>query len=428
MSCARSSCISIYSVAVIALALSTLITAIPVSAQAEKFTVIHAFAGQDGEFPYAGLTADRAGNFYGMTSAGGNTGCQSGLGCGTVFKLSRSSTGWKLTTLYVFQGGLDGWQPDARVLLGDDGVLYGTTRYGGVLAGYFGYGTIFKLKPPDDECEDVSCPWTHTVLYRFSGGSDGAYPGPGDLTFDRAGNIYGTTEAGGIINSSCFLGNQGCGVVFELAPSGRGWKERVVYSFTGGTDGDLPLAGVIFDENGSLYGTASEGGASGYFGTVFQLTRSASGWTENTLHSFNGFDGAYSAGGLIFDGSGNLYGTTSASYTYGGTIFELTPSGGAWTFKVLKLLSFPNSPFANLTLFKGNLYGTTPDGGSNGFGSVFELIRGSAGWTFATLYSFAPNAAVYPWGGVLADRSGRLYGTASGGGLHSDGVVFEITP
>jgi uncharacterized repeat protein (TIGR03803 family) len=220
-------------------------------------------------------------------------------------------------------------------------------------------------------------------------------------------------------------------VVFKLTSSGGVWTESVLHSFTGGSDGDAPLTGVTFDQEGNLYGTASEGGAVGY-GTVYQLTPQGTEWTETTLHSFTGgYDGAYSAGGLIADPSGNLYGTTSASLNAGGTVFELVASNGAWTFTELYLFTFPNDPTGDLTLFNGNLYGVTFSGGDGGNGSVFELTPGSAGWSATTLYSFNghdKNAGLSPTGGVSIDADGNIYGTTNGGGIYYDGVIFKLAP
>ncbi len=416
-----------------ALAIWLLVIASPALVRAQTFSVIHAFSGRDGTYPFAGLTQDRAGNFYGTTAFGGNTACQQGAGCGTVYKLSRAGSGWVLSTLYIFAGASDGWEPNARVLFGPDGALYGTTEYGGIQPGTSdGYGTVFRLAPPANACGSVSCPWTKTTLYRFTGGSDGANPGPGDLNFDAAGTVYGTTQGGGLVNSSCFLGSQGCGVVFALSPSSGGWTEKVIYGFTGGDDGDTPESGIVFDRQGNAYGTASNGGQYLY-GTVYELIRSGSEWTESTLHGFAGLnDGAFPAAGLISDAAGNFYGTTSAGspqLNSDGVAYELTPSSGGWLFTALYEFPLPSNPMASLTLHNGDLYGSTTSGGSYGFGSVFELMPGSGGWTASTLYSFmAQNDGDSPFSNVAVDAGGNVFGTTITGGQYSDGVVFEITP
>src|SRR5208282_1998382 len=210
-----------------------------------------------------------------------------------------------------FTGGPDGGYPIAGVTLDRAGNLYSTAFLGGG-AGGFGTvyqlkprasGTVFNLTPFPSFCKTALCPWKETLLYSF-GPPDGITPNLGDLLFDQAGNIYGTTIYGG---------NQSSGTVYELTPSGSGWTECVLHSFSG-RDGAFPNNGVIFDNAGNLYGTTT-GGGSGNSGTVFKLTPSGSGcqgWTESILYSFqNGRDGGAPYAGLIFDPSGNLYGASS---------------------------------------------------------------------------------------------------------------------
>jgi len=205
------------------------LVAVPVAAQ--TFTVLHSFTGYgDGSLPTAGLTADGTGNFYGTATSGGTN------NHGTVFKLSSAGSGWVVTPIYSFQAGTDGAYPQARVVFGPDGTLYGTTTFGGAL-----YGTVFNLRPPAAACKTALCPWTETVLYRFTGGSDGAYPELGDLTFDSSGNIYGTTGGGA-----------GTSTVFKLSRSGQSWTFSVLYTFTCGNDGCEPYSGVIFDQAGTF--------------------------------------------------------------------------------------------------------------------------------------------------------------------------------
>jgi len=374
--------------------------------QAQTFTVLHTFTGQgDGSNPVAGLTLDRAGNLYGTTSN-----LQFPPGNGTVFKLSRARSGWTLNTLYAFLGGTDGANPQARVIFGPDGTLYGTTTNGGL-----GFGTVFNLRPPARACASVNCSWDETVLYRFTGGRDGAYPQYGDLAFDAAGNIYGTTSNGGI----------GAGVVFEISRSGAGWTESVLYAFSGG---DGPYSGVIFDSAGNLYGTT--------LGTVYELTPSGSGWTETTLHTFGGEgDGAQAYGGLIFDQQGNLYGTTfNDGENNAGTVYELQQSGGHWTQTVLKFVAIGPTDTPTMDA-SGDLYATLGGLNSPNFGAVFELSPGGNGWTFTDLFDFtgAPFADGFsPIGGVVLDSGRNVYGTTFlGGDMNCGegcGVVWEITP
>lgn len=399
--------------------LFVLIFALSYSAQAQTFKVIYNFTGgQDGSYPEAGLTMDKAGNLYGTAYQGGGT------NRGTVFKLAHKGSGWALSPLYSFTGREDGGAPIARVVFGPDGSLYGTTEFGGYNCGS-GCGTVFNLKPPVAFCRSVLCPWTQTVLYRFSGSSDGANPGFGDLIFDQAGNIYGTTYFGG---------NNAQGVVYELTPSNGSWTERAIYLFTGSSDGGNPYSGVIFDKAGNLYGTAWAGGANGY-GTVFELTPSGSGWAENTLHALQSVtDGGQPFGGVVFNSAGNVYGGTgSGGPGSGGTVYELMPSNGGWTFDVL--YSFTSSgylpgPHGNLTMdASGNLYGTTTKDGTHGAGSVFKLTPSNGGWTETDLYDFTGGSdGGIAYGSVLIDASGNLYGTASAGGANGYGVIWEITP
>ena len=336
-------------------------------AQAETFNVIYTFTGQkDGANPFAGVTIDTIGNLYGTTAYGGST------GNGAVFELRRSGSTWIMMPLYSFAGGNDGAQPRARVIIGPDGALYGTTfTGGGTGCGGKGCGTVFSMRAPT---------WKENVLYRFTGGTDGGNP-LGDLVFDKAGNIYGTTQEGGVPHS---CGNVGCGVIFKLSHPGIFWMESPIYQFTGGSDGQISNGGVVFDHSGNLYGTTVSGGASN-FGTVFQLTPSESGWTHKVIYNFlNQGDGELPASGVIFDASGNLYGTTVFGGTgKGGTVFELKPSGGNWIFSLVYGLTGNAGPLGNLSLdAAGNLYGTTYQDGAYVVGSGFLLTPLGSSWTY----------------------------------------------
>jgi len=264
---------------------------------------------------------------------------------------------------------------------------------------------------------------TETVLYDFTK-NGGLLPYSG-VVFDTAGNLYGTALAGG---------GQDVGVVYELIPStGGGWTEKVLHNFTyTGTDGYDPYATPIFDTAGNLYGTTGFGGVSG-FGTVFEMVRSAGGtWTEKVLFNFNTTSGEFPQAGLIFDASGNLYGATNVGGTGGGgTAFELSPSGGGWTYSLL--YSFTGGancgPWASLTLNGGNLYGTTVCDGANSAGNVFELSPSGNSWTYSSLYDFTGgNDGQFPYSYVLFDPAGNLYGTTLRGGTFLQGVVWKITP
>ncbi len=377
------------------------------AAQAQTWTVIHSFSGPDGSYPGAGLTMDAAGNLYGTASGGGTH------GHGTVFKLTHKPAGWIFTPLYSFAGP-DGNGPSARVMIGPDGTLYGTTVYGGAA----GYGTVFRLQPPAGFCRSFQCPWTETVLYSFRNGSDGGEPGWGDLAFDQQGNIYGTTSQGGYNGSSCY--GYGCGVLYKLTRSGGSWAYSVLYSFQGGNDGFRPIAGVIPDASGNLYGTTEAGGPN-ESGTVYKLTSSGSGWTESILYDFPNFnDGGLPYGGLIFDRFGNLYGTTSIyGLMDGGTVYELTPANGGWNFSVLTAVSAYAGPTASPSMdASGNLYGTI----SFGSFEVFKVTHSGNDW-IQTQFQGGSDGTV---ANVIVDSSNTVYGTDAGG-IHSMGSVFAIT-
>jgi uncharacterized repeat protein (TIGR03803 family) len=400
--------------------------------QAQVFTVIHNFTGgTDGAWPIAGLKADAMGNLYGTTFAGGYNGndapCDQ-VGCGTVFKLRPAESRWSLTPLYTFHGS-DGYRPTAGVIFGADGILYSTTFEGGAYNGGVD-GTVFSLQPSTTVCGDALCPWDETLLWNFMGSPDGVNPSPSDLIFDNAGNLYGTTQSGGYF---------GEGTVYKLTPiSGGGWSESIIYSFgssSNGTPGGVgPADGVIFDNYGNMYATAEGGGSYGC-GTVSQLVSSATGWTENVLYSFSCSSYNVPQGGLIFDQSGNLYGTTSYTGTFGGgAVFEMTSSNGGWTFNVLHSFTGLLGSSANLTMDSaGNLYGTTVSDGAYQDGNVFELSPFNGGWTYTSLHDFTGGKdGGSPQSQVLIDEGGNLYGTAENGGTGSAcglncGVVWEIT-
>ena len=205
---------------------------------------------------------------------------------------------WTLGVLYNFTDSNDVGNPWARVVFGPDGALYGTTsgRNGTI------YGTVFRLRPPSSPCQSVSCPWTHTLLYAFTDANHGRGPGYGDVVFDAAGNIYGTTIVGG---------PNGAGTVYKLTHSNGGWTESVLYSFsTSDGGGYFPYGGVVLDSAGNVYGTTDAGGAFG-LGVLFELTQSGSSWTETTRHNFASGDGFNPFGAPIMDQQANLYGTTS---------------------------------------------------------------------------------------------------------------------
>ena len=278
---------------------------------AGKETVLHTFTGTpDGASPFAGLLRDAKGHLYGTTAYGGSA------GAGTVFHLTRSG---KQTVLHSFTGKRgDGSLPFAGLLCDRDGYLYGTTMFGGSVYHDRQYGTVFKLNKKTGK---------ETVLYSFRGAADGAYPSA-DLVRDEVGNVYGTTSGGYNTNN---------GTVFKLDRKG---KETVLYSFTDGADGGFPWGGLVRDSKGNLYGTAQYGGDLACYapygcGTVFKIDSKGK---FTVLHSFSGSttDGQLPLAGLVLDAQGNLYGTTYIGgsggcfdgTSYGcGTVFKLDPTG-----------------------------------------------------------------------------------------------------
>ncbi|MGH6840231.1 MAG: choice-of-anchor tandem repeat GloVer-containing protein, partial [Methylocella sp.] len=373
--------------------------------------VLHSFTGgSDGSGPVGGLIADSSGNLYGTTEGGGAS------DSGTVFKLTPGGTETVLYSFCSVPSCSDGRFPSAGLIAGSNGNLFGTTAAGGASD----FGTVFKVTPGG----------TETVLYSFTGGGDGGVPEAG-LIADSSVNLYGTTYAGGA-SFSGFCGGGGCGVVFKLSPGGT---YTVLYRFTGGNDGGTPFAGLIADTSGNLYGTASSGGASND-GVVFKLTP---GGTETVLYSFKAgpSDGAFPLAGLIADSSGNLYGTTESGGTgciaeFGcGTVFKLSPGGTETVLYSFKASPSDGAqPFAGLYAdSSGNLYGTTSGGGASRWGTVFKLSPGGT----ETVYSFTGGSnGGQPVAGLIADSSGNLYGTTEFGGGSGCrgsgcGVVFKLT-
>jgi uncharacterized repeat protein (TIGR03803 family) len=370
-------------------------------APAQTYTVIHNFTGKgaDGASPYGGPILDQAGNLLGTTYLGGT------FGSGTVYKLSRSGSSWAAATLHNFAGYQDGAGPAFGSLAMYHSAVFGTTE-GGVP-----FGTVFRVSLCKSGCQE-------TIVHRFFMGKDGAQP-IGGVVVDAAGNLYGTTSE---------FGANGFGTAFQIAPNG---VETVIYTFVGGTDVANPAAGVTLDAAGNLYGTCSFCGAFGT-GAVYKLSPSASGWTETILYNFLGEDdGAYPVGGLVFDKAGNLYGGTFASGANGGgTVYQLSPSGGSWNFTTL--YSFRGSfggPYNKLTFdASGSLYGIANADGANGLGSVFKLTPSNGAWTFTDLHDFAGGSdGSLPYGSVAVDAHGNVFGTAAVGGSDNQGLVFEIT-
>lgn len=403
-------------------------------ANAQTYTILHAFSQVDGALPWAGVTLDAAGNLYGTTAYGGanNDSCVTpvGRGCGTIFKLTHKGSSWTLAQLYNFKGNGDSAYPASGLVFGPDGALYGTTQGGDPntdTCSQNGCGSVFRLQPQASFCGAVNCRWIKTVLHSFSGGADGSIPGTGNIIFDATGNIYGTTAAGGAF---------GAGTVYQLTRSGQSWTESVLYNFTGQEDGGSPIGGVMFDHSGNLVGTTAYGGTAN-FGTIFRLTRAGNSWTETILHSFQDLefgqtvDGAYPQAGLTIDAAGNLFGTTA----YGpgsdnlGTIFVYAARTGFAT-----LTEFPYQfgvqapgPVAAMTFDSaGNLWGTQYCAASTS-GAVFQETLQAPFYPANILHLFLGEDGNNPAGSVVLDASGNAYGTTISGGAHLSGVVWEIT-
>lgn len=390
------------------------------SAQAQTYTVMHRFEGatKDGENPEAALVKDTSGNFYGTTVNGPScspTPCTASSGM--LFELTAAGVE---TVLHRFTGNPDGAFPFAGLIRNSANNAYGTTSEGGTS----NMGVVFELTVSGEK-----------VLHSFTGPpADGAFPYAG-LVQDPSGNLYGATSAGGASNS---------GVVFELNTAG---KETILYNFTGGADGGFPYGGLVRNSAGNLYGTTSAGGvfAGNCFptgcGVVFMVDPAGH---ETVLYRFTGSpDGAFPYAELIPDAAGNLYGTTynggSGACTNGcGAVFEIDKAGAETVLH--SFLGYPHDgafPFAGLARDStGNLYGTTSYGGASDNGAIFELNTSN---TETLLYSFTGGTdGAVPRAGLVLDATGNLYGTTyvgglsgvSCGGTQSDscGVVFKIKP
>ena len=400
-------------------AFSTALTAVALSmamatgAFAQTENILHTFTGgADGGNPNSSLILDGKGNLYGTTSGGGTS--QNCTGCGTVFEFARGSNGtWTQNVLYnsgSMSNFADGLGPQGRLTFDSKGNLYGTTVGGGSSF----QGTVFELSPGSNGT------WTETVLYNFTGGSNGANPFNG-VVLDSTGNLYGTASGGA----------SGFGLIFELVAGTNGTLTyKILYNFTGNNDGAYPYGTLLFDQAGNIYGVCPQGGTHDY-GLVFRLTAGSNGkWKEKVLHVFpGGSAGSNPIGGLVWDSAGNLFGV--ASYI----AYELSSSNGTWTEKTLHSFgggSDGASPQAALAIDKaGNLYGMTYSGGAHR-GTVYELSPSSNGkWSEKILHNFAGDGVdgVFPSGAAVAiDSSGNIFGTTVQGGASKFGVLFEIVP
>ena len=294
--------------------------------------------------------------------------------------------------------------------------------YGTTYAGgSLGSGSVYRLSPHGSS-------WTYTSLYSFRAGLDGVGPGFGTLAFGPGHILYGTTEGGGAFGTAFALGKvpQGC------SGSNCQWHETVVHTFGNGTDGGEPIGGVVFDANGNFYGTTLLGGDYAN-GTVYEVSGSGQNRTENVLYSFGGSttDAINPVAALTLDSAGNLYGTAPSGGAYGyGAVFKLSHSGSGWTETVLysfQGLNDGQNPVGGLVLDKaGNLYGGTFFGGANGGGTLYELSPSATNWNLTTLYSFSGFGG--PYNKLAFDTNGNLYGITNSDGPDSLGSVFKLTP
>jgi uncharacterized repeat protein (TIGR03803 family) len=395
------------------------------AAAAQTVKTLLSFNGTESE---GNLIFDSAGNLYGAT------GDQYDPSLITVFQLTPNSDGTRTeNVLWTSTGGSDPLNIRPGVIFDASGNLYGASRYGGTN----GCGTVFKLT------HETSGSWPETNLFNFDCADTGAYA-VGGVTFDKAGNLYGTTPQGGSF---------GQGLVYQLTPNSDGsWTENILHNFTGGSDGAYPdHPYLVFDSSGNLYGSAALGGeancplfGTSECGTIFKLAPQTGGtWAFTVLHTFTGgSDGGNPEGTLVFDKHGNLYGTTFGGGAYDfGVAFELIPhANGKWGEKVLHAFKGGGDgtyPIGGLIFdAAGNLYGGTGQGGNNqcggagnaiGCGIVYELSPKSSGsWTENVLVRFhgAPNST--PYNDLVMDSLGNLYGSAAGYDTDSSGSIFEV--
>jgi uncharacterized repeat protein (TIGR03803 family) len=433
----------------IAVTIASLILTVSASASGPAESTLYNFLGHpDGSNPAAPVTFDKAGNIYGTNVNGGM------YGWGAIFQLSPPAVEgdpWTENILYSFEAGSDGANPSSGVVLDDKGALYGE-----VLGGSVGRGDVYKLTPPTTPGGSWSEGTVYLFCVDFAPCPDGNEPF-GGLASDAEGNLYGTTKFGGDTLNCCgvvFKVTRPHGAVTT-------WTGTVLYTFfglsSGHSDGSTPMGGVILDKDGNVYGTTLDGGdpsacAGKGCGTVFKLSKEGGTWKESILYTFHGTaDGRGPQSGLIFDECGALYGTASGDGVNAGNVFKLSPpteSGGEWRervlyrFKGLAALDGAN-PLAGLVFRGRDLYGTTASGGSAscsygsgnvGCGTVFKLVpptSGSGPWDETILWDFSGdgNDPVAP----LTVRGGAFYGTASDGGVPSlcpfgCGAVFELVP
>jgi uncharacterized repeat protein (TIGR03803 family) len=348
----------------------------------------------------------------------GATGSGGTYSAGVVFMLTPAG---KETVLYEFTGtNGDGSSPHGRLAFDAKGHIYGTTASGGTN----GTGTVYELTRKGGV-------WTEKVIYTFSAtGADGSNPSAA-MVIAKDGTMYSTTPGGGAYSA---------GAIFSLKKTAKGWKETVIHSINYPSEGGFLYDGLMIDAAGSLYGVAPAGGT-GSQGVVYRLSHTKQGWVDTVLYNFtnqNGDGGGLYWIDLIADGAGNIYGATSFGGTNGnGTVWELVYSKSKKTYSESILYEFGatgsgdgSDPYGGLVMdSKGNLYGTALNGGSGGFGAVYKLTKHGKTWKETVLHSFAGGTdGNQPTGNPFMDAKGRLYGMTQTGGTSNLGTAYRVTP
>jgi uncharacterized repeat protein (TIGR03803 family) len=395
----------------------SIVLSVSLSVQAQTLNTLYTFGGgTNGANPVGRLVFDKSGNLYGATVSGGIVSSACPSGCGTVFELSpNGSGGWSQTVLYTFTNENGSGSEPFGVTMDASGNLFGTAVLGGnssnTLCGGGKCGMVFELSPG-------ASGWTEHVIHSFQGyPTDGQYPS-GNIVFDQAGNLYGTTQEGGVGTQQCY--SSGCGTVWELSPAANGtWKEKVIHNFLGMTYGDDP-GGLVMDAAGNLYGATRYGGF-GQRGTVYRLSPTKNGWIGGVIFRLGGALGYFPGTFVALNRQGNIF--VSCENGTEGNIVELTPGASGWTGQVVA--SSPQNVILGpglTTDAHGNIFGTTTS-------TLFELETVSGAMQIVTLATMdGANEGTYP-GLPIFDANGNLYGVdVVGQGTAADGTVFEITP
>ena len=382
--------------------------------------------------PASGVAIDRAGDFYGTLADFGN------YSQGLLYQAAHRASNWFLTSLYSFLGGSQGSAPNG-VIVGPSGELFGAVQGGYQSCGNDGAsycGLIYEARPGPAACPTALCGWNETAIYQFTGNTDAW--GGNVVASDSAGNLYGISGGGGAY---------GGGAVFELTPAQGGWAEKILYSFTGGNDGAVPTS-LLLGHDGNLYGTTLLGGNQNCFyngcGVVFQLVPSGGSWAENVLYAFSGTTDGYEPGGLAQDSAGDLYGISVCQsyndiYCRGnelGLIFRLAFSGGSWGFTMIYTSGYCGGggyvTIHGLTLdAAGNLYASqggedvecSPDGCAYYYcGAVVNVTSDQS--------LISGNADIF--NNLTSDANGNLYGTTDTCGFgtpqRNTGMIWQYSP